>query len=291
MVEDHNKISHTAAMCARARAKYTDMPYAQKIAAQIKDADGKIPWPVRMLTSLMPGRLAQVTLLEGRYVATNEALERSNYQILEVAAGLSPRGLTHSDRGTFYVETDLPEMIRAKEEIVKTIRQEEGRGISPNHLFRELNVLDEDSLSRIGDLFASQGNGRPIAVIHEGLLMYLSREEQNRMRDNLAQFFRIYSPKGVWISPDLSYKPAGNEGLIVKWAKRRIEKRTGRKFTSFPSPEEAARFLEEGGFQGDVLSNEHLVKDLTSVRGGRVSIKKAREVASRYRVCVARLSA
>lgn len=291
MVEDHSKISYTAAICARARARYTTMPYSTEIANEIGDVKGDVPWLIRVAVKYFPNAIPQMTILEGRFAATNDILERTGpYQILELAAGLSPRSLSLADGLTTYVETDLPEMISTKEEIVRKIRKDNNRPVE-NHHFMSLNVLDSESLSRAGEIFASRGNGNPIAVVHEGLMMYLSKEEQIRMRDNLASFFRTYSTSGAWISPDLSYKPEERESFVIRWVKDRIKKRTGRNFTNFESQEEADQFLSEGGFIGETMSNEHLVAQLSCISRMGINPDKARKIADKYRVCVARLQA
>lgn len=289
MVEDHGKISHTAALCARARARYTDMPYAREIAHEIREVKGDLPGIMRAAIYLFPDKMPQMTILEGRYAATNDALKRTGpYQILELAAGLAPRSLSLADGHAAYVETDLREMLGEKERIVRKIRAREGRAIG-NHHFMPLNALDAEALSRAGEIFASHGNGEPIAVVHEGLFMYLSKAEQAQMRDNLAGFFRTYSPNGSWISPDLSYRPEDRESFIIRWAKNRIQKRTGREFTHFASQQEADEFFRQGGFAGETLPNEHVVGELTCVGKMGISPEKARRMAEKYRVCVAKL--
>ncbi len=85
--------------------------------------------------------------------------------------------------------------------VVRAIRANEGVSVE-NHFFTPINVV-EDNLNRAAGYF--EGNSLPVAVVHEGLLIYLDLEEQARVRDNIAEFLRDHSRNGAWITPDFAY--------------------------------------------------------------------------------------
>ena len=107
-------------------------------------------------------------------------------QIVELAAGLSRRGVTFSARpGVRYVEVDLPAMIHRKEALLA--RTEAG-----------LAVRARASLVRVAadvrelELGTLVGPG-PVCVIAEGLLMYLDAEAQRGLWARIAGFL---GPRG-----------------------------------------------------------------------------------------------
>jgi O-methyltransferase involved in polyketide biosynthesis len=78
---------------------------------------------------------ASAAQLEARFKLVNRILaEYQPTEILELAAGLSPRGLalTLADRQLKYVEVDLPDMAREKNKIIATLSQQ--LGLSPDNL-------------------------------------------------------------------------------------------------------------------------------------------------------------
>ena len=94
-------------------------------------------------------------------------------QVVELAAGLSPRGLelTRRHPGLTYVEVDLPEMAARKEELL------EAKGADPRrHRAVAADVLDDRAFAEV---FSGPGSlldpARGTAVVTEGLLNYFPR--------------------------------------------------------------------------------------------------------------------
>ncbi len=93
-------------------------------------------------------------------------------QVLELAAGLSRRGATFSDDPAVrYTEVDLPPVVARKRALLE--RTEAGRAVTARSNLRlvEGDVLDLD-LTPLSD------PARPLFVIAEGLLMYLTPDQQ-----------------------------------------------------------------------------------------------------------------
>jgi O-methyltransferase involved in polyketide biosynthesis len=127
-----------------------------------------------------------------------EAIDRGEIsQVIELAAGLSPRGWRFSTRhgsALTYVETDLPGMARRKRELL------EGAGLtSPGHRVRVLDAFDADgpdSLTALaGELDPNQGT----AVITEGLINYFPTSDVLRLWGSIAENLHRF-PRGLYLS-------------------------------------------------------------------------------------------
>jgi O-methyltransferase involved in polyketide biosynthesis len=113
------------------------------------------------------------TYLLARHLAIDAVLERAIErhriaQVVEIAAGLSPRGWRfanrYGDRLT-YVEADLPAMAERKRRALRRIGS-----LSETHRVREVDVLSDDGL---GLLAAELDSTEGLVIITEGLLGYL----------------------------------------------------------------------------------------------------------------------
>lgn len=139
----------------------------------------------------LAGGPALEDMLLGRHRAIDErlelAVERGEVQqVLEVAAGLSPRGLRFTRRHgqrLFYVEGDLPAMARRKRQALA--RTDEPAG--SHHLVVEVDALADDSprsLAAVADRFFDPSRG--LAIVTEGLLNYFDRASVEAMWSRIA---------------------------------------------------------------------------------------------------------
>lgn len=118
-------------------------------------------------------------------------------QVVEVAAGLSPRGLRFSRRfpELRYVEGDLRGMCAKK-------RERLGRaGLSrPNHHVVPMNALadiGEDAIGRVATELLSPDEG--VAIVTEGLLPYFDRDAVLAMWQRFSRVLRGY-PAGLYVT-------------------------------------------------------------------------------------------
>jgi O-methyltransferase involved in polyketide biosynthesis len=92
-------------------------------------------------------------------------------QVIELAAGLSPRGWRFAERygdRIEYVEADLAEMAARKRRALERIGS-----LSDRHRVLEVDALRADGLTSLAALAAGLDAGRGLAIITEGLLGYL----------------------------------------------------------------------------------------------------------------------
>jgi O-methyltransferase involved in polyketide biosynthesis len=116
-------------------------------------------------------------------------------QLLELAAGLSPRGMELAQRGVVvYVEADLAASMTLKRQVVTAIL-----GSVPKSLFLcGASVIDRVQLLTRCFPFVTE---QPVTVTAEGLLRYLTLEEKAHLSANVNEVLRRFG--GWWITPDI----------------------------------------------------------------------------------------
>jgi O-methyltransferase involved in polyketide biosynthesis len=150
---------------------------------ELSTTEGRI-----MFDSLQPAMLASRALggptlesyLLARHRAIDARLERAIEagevsQVIEVAAGLSPRGWRFAQRygeQLVYVEADLPEMAARKREALERIGS-----LNDHHRVETVDALrDDDGPGSLTAVTAELDRREGLAIITEGLLGYLSTD-------------------------------------------------------------------------------------------------------------------
>lgn len=129
------------------------------------------PW---MVVSGRLGRPSLESYLLARHRAIDALLERAIEQdgitqVLEVAAGLSPRGWRFTQRygeRLTYIEADLPAMAARKRDALRR-----AGSLGEHHQVRELDALQEDGLSELTHALDHEAG---LVIISEGLLGYIA---------------------------------------------------------------------------------------------------------------------
>ncbi len=138
--------------------------------------------------------LARHTAIDQMLTAAIEAGEVG--QVLEIAAGLSPRGRTFSsryrDRDLLYVEGDLPGMADRKTEMLRRAPELPGE-----HRVVALDALSEDDLRAVCDRHFDRSRGT--AIITEGLLPYIDTPSVVAMWRRFAEVLSGF-PQGLYLS-------------------------------------------------------------------------------------------
>ena len=236
---DFRRVSVTALVPAFARGEYTKIPWAKEMLAVLRDRGATLsdgPWSEQETRDY-------ASLFEARFRAVGRLVEEKGAtQVLELAAGLSPRGMELALRGVVYVEADLADSTTLKGQIVTAVL-----GSVPKNLYLcAASVIDRAQLLACCFPFVTQ---RPVAVTTEGLLRYLTVEEKTHLSANVHEILRRYG--GWWITPDIHLR---------SWAQRQspmyrqIEQETlGRNLESnyFADLDEAQRFFESCDFVVD----------------------------------------
>ena len=194
-------------------------------------------------------RLLGTGTLESYLLARHRAIDallkqaidgRGVRQVIEVAAGLSPRGWRFARQygeQLTYVEADLPGMAARKRRALERMGS-----LGRRHVVRELDVLRQDSLAAVAaELDPSQG----LAIVTEGLLGYLPSDDVHAIWHRFATTLGGF-PSGVYIS-DIHIGSVQDAAVQVFRVLLSLFVR-GRVHLHFESPEEVVAALKAAGF-------------------------------------------
>jgi O-methyltransferase involved in polyketide biosynthesis len=247
---DFRRVSITALIPAFARGEYTTIAWSREMLAVLHERGATLPeGPWREYgpyASIFDARFRAVTRLVEEKGAT---------QVLELAAGLSPRGLEFAPRGIVYVEADLAESTALKRAVVTAML-----GSVPNNLHLcAASALDRAQLLACCVPFVT---GQPVAVTTEGLLRYLTFEEKTLVAGNVHEVLRRYG--GWWITPDIHLRSWTQKQTPTQ---RKAELKTlGRNLDAnyFEDLDHARQFFERCGFTVDSRPLLEGIQDQTS---------------------------
>ncbi|HEX4045326.1 MAG TPA: hypothetical protein VHZ76_06655, partial [Gammaproteobacteria bacterium] len=142
MKADYSKISPTAKIAAYWKS-LSDIPYAKEIAEAV---DAQQTTKEILGEKIVTMARFSPPIMEARYKAINIGISESRVDnILELACGLSPRGLTLAADNKVYVGSDLPEILSETAPVITSIA--ERLNIPANKLhYQPVNVLSKDEL-------------------------------------------------------------------------------------------------------------------------------------------------
>jgi O-methyltransferase involved in polyketide biosynthesis len=255
-MKEFEKISPTAKLVAYSRT-FTDIPFAKEIAVKSK---------AKQSFEEQTGDIRGSPIWEARYKVTDKIVkEHGITQVLEIAAGLSPRGLSMTrNSDVVYVATDLPQILEEEKEIVQSILVQSNES-RPNLHFQVVNALDMESLLKAVIFFKKD---KSLAVITEGLLPYFSMEEKHTLAKNIHKIFSEYS--GCWITNEVYSKDALKKmGQSADFAKNRMKQDQYNILSGnnvFSDEDEIKRFFEEEGFKIEKYSHLKIFGELTSMK-------------------------
>ena len=144
-------------------------------------------------------------VLLARHHAIDDLLERAIAtggvsQVLELAAGLSPRGLRLARRygpRLLYLEADLPGMARRKRE---ALARAADRPDPAHHRVIELDALADGGPSSLEEIAARELDpARGLAIVTEGLVNYFDRPSVERMWRRFAAVLARHA-HGIYLS-------------------------------------------------------------------------------------------
>jgi len=193
----------------------------------------------------------------------SQAIEEGRVgQVLEVAAGFSPRGLDFSarfaDRGLIYVEGDLPHMVEKKKELLKCVSRRSGI-----HHLVSLNALSPDDLFSTCEKYFDRSRG--IAVVTEGFLPYVEPTKARQMWNSFSEAVSRF-PRGVYLSDlhieDDNRRLRGMRAFLVGLS---VFTR-GRIYMQYNSAAEAESELRKAGFSRVSVHDASTLLDGTGFR-------------------------
>lgn len=177
------------------------------------------------------------TMLDNRLRQLIE--QHPNLQVLEIAAGLSPRGWWFRQHYPMidYRELDLPDMANTKQTALKQIDAN-----SPEVLSVDLFTEDFQKAFEVFD------PSRPLVVISEGLINYFTKELLQQLIQSIAHYGKDF--QSLHYLTDLYPEPVKNKLAKVIWSSSKLLKVMSRSAFSFHfvTPEQVRNFMQQAGF-------------------------------------------
>lgn len=239
--KDYSSISPSAKSLLLMKG-YTNIPYAKETAALLQGPeifdlsfDEKDFW-----------FWIRVMHFENRYWTIDQLLRQTEAtNILELSSGYSLRGLDLCvrDKTIHYIDTDLPEVIAVKQNLIDRLKLIEK--VKGKFELLALNALDETAFTNLVSRFT---NG-PLTIVNEGLLMYLNLEEKKRLCKIIHN--ALLQRGGCWITADIYVKRTNDMRANLPTSKREaafFEKHNIEE-NKFENYEAAAGFFKSEGFE------------------------------------------
>lgn len=222
---------------------YTNIPYARQVAEWVLAPEPYTPdYQQRDL-----GFWGRVIHFEQRYWTVTNLLEELQVtNVLELSSGFSMRGLAATQkRSCYYIDTDLPEMIETKKAALEALQVSPGPGTLE---VLPLNAIDAEQFDEIVSHFPPG----ELAVVNEGLLMYLDPEEKKQVFSNIHRALKQRG--GCWVTADVYTRQAPRNLKIspdpLLEAFLEAHRTEEKKFEDF---EEAEKVFRENGFALDKI--------------------------------------
>jgi len=188
-------------------------------------------------------------------------------QVIEVAAGLSPRGINFAKRygdKIRYIETDLPAMAATKRKLL-----DDANLLSDHHQVVELDALIDKGPKSLAALIKTLDPTVGTAIITEGLMSYLDGDTARDVWRRFARTLKKF-PNGLYLS-DVYIRNEHDVGsmafgaVLGKFVKGKIH-------VHFEAVSQAIQTLRHAGFRTSAV---HEPKDIPETR--EISAKKGAE--------------
>lgn len=178
-----------------------------------------------------------------------EAIEEGRVgQIIEIAAGMSPRGqrfaAKYGDRIT-YIEADLPAMAARKRAALAKIGS-----LGDHHQAVDVDAVSDDAPESLAAVAAGLDPDKGIAFVTEGLLNYLSADDVRGLWARIARAAQGF-PDGVYLSDLHLAEDVGPIERIFSVALGTFVR--GRLHFHFQNEAEGRQALASAGFAGAEL--------------------------------------
>ena len=222
------------------------------------------------IEALMLARHKGIDALLARHIESGKVT-----QVIELAAGLSPRGWRFKQRygaKLTYVETDLPHMAELKLRLL----EQAGLG-TPGHRVAALDALADDGAQSLGALASTLDPAQGVAIITEGLMSYLDPPAAQGVWRRIARTLRDF-PHGVYLAD--SYVRSDRYGVGGQVFRGFIQRSVrGRMHVHFETVADAEAQLRAAGFAQVALHEPATIAETREIAqrkgGNRVRVLEA----------------
>lgn len=170
-------------------------------------------------------------------------------QVIEVAAGLSPRGCRFAERygdKITYIEADLPAMADRKRALLNKL----GAG-SSNHRAVDIDALVDDGPLSLASIAAQLDRDKGLAIITEGLVNYFDLKDVQGFWARFAKVINQF-PQGLYLS-DIHVSGENQSAAIASFGKVLAAFVRGRIHMHFDNAAAAEEALLAAGFSHSKL--------------------------------------
>lgn len=179
-------------------------------------------------------------------------------QVIEIAAGLSPRGSRFVERygdKITYIEADLPGMVAQKKKLLSTRLQ-----ACPNHHVKAIDAFAEHGVHSLEGLAMQLDAKKGLVIITEGLLNYFDREAVlglwGRISKTLSQF-----KQGAYLS-DIHLQAQNADAIAQVFVAGLGLFVRGRVHLHFETPGHLQQAMEELGLACQVLQPSDYAQEI-----------------------------
>lgn len=221
---------------------YTNIPYARQTAALMEGGevfdlsfDDKDFW-----------FWIRVMHFESRYWSIDQLLKQTDSKnILELSSGYSLRGLDLcvKDEHIHYIDTDLPEVIALKQNMIARLQLD--KDVKGSFDLLPLNAMDAAAFNDVINRF---DNG-PVTIVNEGLLMYLNTDEKKQLCHTIHSTLKQRG--GCWITADVYVQRSAEMTASLPQSKSEAAffEQHNIEANKFESYDAARAFFKEQGFE------------------------------------------
>ena len=120
---------------------------------------------------------------EMHYTALNEYIEKNGYKnVVDLGCGVSPRGIMMARKGINYVGIELPAVAEAVDEYVPMFLDDDQ--------LKYFTIASADFADREAMMAAVKNIDGPVCIISELVLVFLSREKQDALFNNIREILK-----------------------------------------------------------------------------------------------------
>ncbi len=207
---------------------------------------------------------------EIRYSSLNDFIDSEDYtNVMDLGCGVSPRCLYTAKKGINYVGTDLKDVVNVlniyapnfiKDDMKKYVK------------FAVADATNKDEM-----LAAAKDFDGKICIVEEGLLMYLSRDQQKAMLENIREILKKHG--GCFVTSEFvageifmaaNKTIYGDEDALIvgKETQKFYENLSQVLFndTLFKTQAEAVKFIEDAGLKVEMRPLFNGTPDIRSIR-------------------------
>ena len=191
--------------------------------------------------------------IEMRYAALNEYITGNNYQNnFDIACGFAPRSIAMARQGRNFVGTDFKPSITEVSSIVPEC--------VPAKQQKRISYIVADATDGAGMMRAADKLDGRICITMDGLMMYLSRQEQAAVLQSIREILKKHG--GAYVTSDFSAREFVKASAMVVYddtdaqriyrnSAEMYEKTASADFDKafFSNAEEAVQFIEAQGLK------------------------------------------